>query len=78
MITSLTWGGLLTTRMHFAWWFALSTFDSSQKAMSRWKLRFLDIYGFFSFLEGYYFAFANIFVMSVLKSYTVVMRQIHF
>ena len=33
---------------------------------------------FFSFLEGYYFAFANIFVMSVLKSYTVVMKQRYF
>ena len=40
-------------------------------------LRYLGVF-FLSFLEGYYFAFANIFVMSVLKSYTVVMKQIHF
>ena len=32
---------------------------------------------FFSFLEGYYFSFANIFVLSVLKFFTVVMKQRH-
>ena len=58
-------------------------FDISQAAMFSCPCEsfvFLGnvVFFFFSFLEGYYFAFANIFVMSVLKSYTVVMKQRYF
>ena len=46
--------------------------------LSLWKLRFLVMYFFFSFLKGCFLIFANIFVISVLKSYTVVMKQRYF
>ena len=51
---------------------ALSTLVFLKRSCSLdWKKasfpRYLSF--FFSFLEGYYFAFANIFVVSVLKSY---------
>ena len=56
-------------------------FDSSQEAkfsdLVQMKASFLRYLVFFSCLEGYYFSFANIFVMSVLRSYTVVMKQRH-
>ena len=48
------------------------------RSLVQMKASFLRYLVFLSFLERYYFAFANIFVLSVLKSYTVVMKQIHF
>ena len=50
---------------------ALSTLVFLKRSCSLdWKKASFPRYlSFFSFLEGYYFAFANIFVVSVLKSY---------
>ena len=42
------------------------------------KASFLGDVVFFSFLKGCFLIFANVFVISVLKSYTVVMKQRYF
>ena len=47
------------------------------RSLVQMKASFLRYLVFLSFLEGYYFSFANIFVLNVLKSYTVVMKQRH-
>ena len=47
-------------------------------SLVRVKASFLGNVVFFPFLKGCFLIFANIFVISVLKSYTVVMKQRYF